>query len=388
MFLCRRTSFSQLPFNLIKKTFAELIFIYFFCQPAIAQEFSSTAVKLFPNFNEISLNDLGTFLEDGEIGTEFNQIVGRDISRSFKSGDKVEDVLQIGDLQASLALQEFSLNDIDSRVAEPNDFSALPLSDFPLVEEQTLENLVDAVLDLGALTPNEVEPIRVLLERENINYGASSPLKNLVNNPAIGSLNLGMLEQDFAIDSIPNLTDTPLENFENFETTTVSEVPGLADVPLSQFPNEIPIAGTFIARIDFIWGGAESHRYRTISGSYLEGFNVPCQSNCEYLELDDLENIGAAVQFPFEGKQWIAGREHYVFGGSGCLKGREPTGIHPFGKIFKVVLWRTDETSDRALIVLFFNFSTFCGESPYIIGPVFIPFGLVEINDYIFIGTD
>lgn len=375
------------------------ISICFFCQPAIPQEISPPFfqdnvppdLKLFPNFDEISFNDLGSFLEDGEIGTEFNQIVGRDVSRSFNRGDNIEDVLQLGDLQASLAPQEFSLTEISDRIPQPLDFSTLNLRDFPLAEEQTLENLVDIVPDLGNLTLRQVEPLKVLLRQEgffeNRYLSQNTPLKSLVNNSAIGELNLGMLERDFALDSIPNLAETELEDFEGFEDAIISEIPGLEDVPLSQFPNEIPTTGNVIARIDLVWGGAESRRYRTISGSYLEGFNVPCESNCEYLELDDIENIGSGLQLPFEGRQWIAGREHYVAGGSGCLVGLEPTGIHPFGKVFKVVLWRTFEESDRALIVLFFNFSTFCGESPYVLGPIFIPFGVVEINNYVFIGS-
>ena len=115
---------------------------------------------------------------------------------------------------------------------------------------------------------------------------------------------------------------------------------------------------------------------------------VPCDTNCEYLELDDIENIGRAVQLPFEGRQWIAGREHFVLGGTGCLTGLEPTGIHPFGEIFKVVLWQSDETTDTAQIALFFAIGTFCGTSPYVFGPVFFPGSVVRINDFVFIGGE
>lgn len=361
-----------------------LIFYYFFNKFAIAQ---TIPVKLLPNFNEISIQDLDSFSEDGEIGTEFNDLVGRDISRQFNAGDNVEDVLQLGDLEASLAPQEFSLNDINDRLTEPNDFSTLPLSEFSLLEEQTLENLVDAVPGLGQEQAADIEPINALLEQEG--FSADANLNTLINDQSIADLELGLVDlENFSVDSIPNLTDTELENFEDFEQSTISEVPGLSSVPLGNFPNGIPLAGSFIARIDFVWGGAESRRNRTISGSYLEGFSVPCDSNCEYLELDDLENIGSAIQLPFEGRQWIAGREHWVQGGTGCFSGlREPTGIHPFGPIFKVVLWRTDETTDTAQIVLFFNIKTTCGETPYVIGPIPFPLGFVRVNDYLFIGV-
>ena len=340
-----------------------------------------------PNFNEISFQDFDSFSEGGAIVTEFNELIGRDISRQFNPGDNVEDVLQLGDLEASLAPQEFTLNDINDRIIEPNDFSSLPLSEFSLLEEQTLENLVDAISGLGQEQASDIEPINALLEQEGVSTDGN--LDSLVNDESIASLELGLIDlSNFPVDSIPNLTNTELENFENFEQSAISEVPGLSEVPLGNFPNGIPLAGTLIARIDFVWGGAESRRNRTISGSYVEGFQVRCDSNCEYLELDDLENIGSAMQLPFEGRQWIAGREHWVLGGTGCFSGlREPTGIHPFGPTFKVVLWRTDETTDTAQIVMFFNIKTSCGDSPYVIGPIPFPLGLVRVNDYVFIGV-
>ncbi|MDJ0596393.1 MAG: hypothetical protein QNJ72_41530 [Pleurocapsa sp. MO_226.B13] len=360
-----------------------LIFYYFFDEPAIAQ---NVEVKLLPNFNEISFQDFDPLNEGGVIGTEFNELIGRDISRQFFAGDHVEDVLQLGDLEASLAPQEFTLNDINDRLLEPNDFSTLPLSEFSLIEEQTLLNLVEAVPGLGQELAEDIEPINKLLEQEGISTDVD--LKTLVKDRSIANLQLGSIDlENFSVDSIPNLTNTELANFENFETSVISEVPGLSAVPLGNFPNDIPLSGSLIARVDFVWGGAESKRNRTISGSYVEGFQVRCDSNCEYLELDDIENIGSAIQLPFEGRQWIAGREHWVKGGTGCFAGgREPTGIHPFGPTFKLVLWRTDETTDTATVVMFFNIKTSCGETPYIIGPIPFPLGLVRVNDYIFVG--
>ena len=250
-----------------------------------------------------------------------------------------------------------------------------------------MKNLVEAVPGLGQEQAEDIEPINALLEQEEIS--TDEELDTLIEEQSIADLELGSIDlESFSVDSIPNLTDTELENFENYEQSAISEVSGLSEVPLGNFPNGIPLNGTFIARIDFIWGGAESKRSQTISGSYVEGFQVRCDSNCEYLELDDIENIGSAIQLPFEGRQWIAGREHWVLGGTGCFSGwREPTGIHPFGPTFKVVLWRTDETTDTALIVMFFNIKTNCGETPYVIGPIPFPLGLVRVNDYVFVGT-
>ena len=274
-----------------------ILFIFgcFYIRLATAQNNVENAeVKLLPNFNEISFDDFDSFNEDGAVPTEFNELVGRDISREFQAGDNVEDVLQIGDLEASLAPQEFTLNDINDRLQVPNDFSTLSLSEFPLIEGQTLENLVEAVPGLGQEQAKDIEPINALLEQEEIS--TDEELDTLIEDQSIADLELDSIDlENFSVDSIPNLTDTELENFENYEQSVISEVPGLSEVPLGNFPNGIPLNGTFIARIDLIWGGAESRRSRTISGSYVEGFQVRCDSNCEYLELDDLENIGSAI---------------------------------------------------------------------------------------------
>jgi hypothetical protein len=74
-----------------------------------------------------------------------------------------------------------------------------------------------------------------------------------------------------------------------------------------------------------------------------------------------------------------------VSGGSGCLKGKEPTGRHPFGKAFKVVVWEPTESDDTVDTKLFFRFKTFCGKSPYVLGP--FPFLKYKVNDFIYLGT-
>jgi hypothetical protein len=90
---------------------------------------------------------------------------------------------------------------------------------------------------------------------------------------------------------------------------------------------------------------------------------------CAHIELDDLENEGREAQSSFEGKQWISGKYHEVEGGFGPLKfvpsplgysvGYEPTGRHPFGDIFKVVVWEPDERSDQISFKLFFRWCTY-----------------------------
>ncbi len=365
--------------------FLLLILSLIFSPLLLAQE--NSEVRLVFDFDTLALEDLN-FDGDGGVAS-FNQRE-ESIQREFSAGDRVSDVLQVGDFEETLEPQLFTLEGINEVQDEPTDFSTTSLTEFPLAGEQTVESLVQAVPDLGEERVDDVAPIAALLEGRLDDDQENATLEELINSdPTIAEMQLNETDlEEFTIDSIPNLETTTLDDLEGSEDTTISDVPGLAGVALNDFPGEITTAGNFIARIDFIWGGAESRRNRTISGSFIEGFMVPCDTNCEYLELDDIENIGRAIQLPFEGRQWIAGREHFVLGGTGCLTGLEPTGIHPFGEIFKVVLWRTDETTDTAQIALFFAISSFCGTSPYVFGPVFFPGSVVRVNDFVFIGGE
>ena len=79
---------------------------------------------------------------------------------------------------------------------------------------------------------------------------------------------------------------------------------------------------------------------------------------------------------PIYGKQWISGKYQKVKGGSGILgelnDGLEPTGRHPFGKAFKVVVWEVTESEGSFETALFFRTcgGGLLGCSPYFIGPV------------------
>jgi hypothetical protein len=211
-----------------------------------------------------------------------------------------------------------------------------------------------------------------------------------------GKLKLKQIDlSPYSIDSIPNIAKARLEDFAGWENSFVGNIPGLAEVPLGLMP--IPITNTsgVVSRIDAIWSQAESYRTNTVSGSYEEGFNVPCETNCAHIELDDLENLGSRMRSAFEGQQWISGRFQEVGGGHGVLGavngGVEPTGRHPFGKVFKVVVWDTDETTDGVSSSLFFRFclkTAFVdlGCTSYFIGP--IPFLDYQRDDWILLGND
>ena len=345
-------------------------------------------IKLFPDWSDLSFSDLAEVIEGGEIAPEVDQLVDWKASRSWQAGDRIENIIKLGDLEESLSPQLFSLEDIFNQVQDSSVPPEVTLKDFNLIGNQTLKSLVEAIPSLASKTADNIKPIADLLRQYGVN-NLDVMIGNLIKNPQIANLQLNSIDlQQYQIDSIPRASSTQLKNFQNYEDSYISEIPGLDQLAFSNYPNPIGSAMGFVGRADFIWGEAESDRDRTISGSYVEGFQVPCQNNCAHIELDDFENLGRTIASGFEGNQWIRGRDHWVAGGTGCFSGgREPTGIHPFGSTFKEVLWDTDETRDQALIVMFFNIKTQCGESPYFIGPFPFPLGLISVNDFIFLGS-
>ena len=239
---------------------------------------------------------------------------------------------------------------------------------------------------------NQVPAIAALLGQElpgtpGFNPSSDSTIAEILSaNPQLGQLSLGQLGQkldQFSIADIPNLQNVPLQNLANWENSLISEVPGLGNVPLAQMPNPVQATG-MIGIVDVVYGTAESDRHNTISGSYREGFQVACKENCAHVEL-----AGASSLY---GKQWISGKYQKVKGGSGVLSavngGKEPTGRHPFGDVFKVSVWDVDESTGTVSTALHFRI---CkrglpdfGCTPYFLGPV--PFLSYHEKEPIFTG--
>ncbi len=360
-------------------------------------------VKL-PDWDLITFEDFPLVGQGGSLSSEFNSYVGYDLSRQWLAGDSVVDILKLGDLEEAFAIQEFTIDEIISITG--TDAEDISLSSFELVQDQSLSELVEAVPGLGQKQVFQVEPIAELIETElGLGY-ENITLESLVEFDSLApELKLEEIElSEYSIDDIPGLEDTELEDFARWENAYLSDVPELSQVPLSQMPIPLANAAMPVMRIDAVWGDAESNRYQTVSGSYEEGFNVPCDSRCSYIELDDWENSGTDLRLPTEGLQWISGRDPEkgnicpdapwgVNGGRGLLGilncGKEPTGRHPFGKLFKLAVWSTDETTDSVETAIFFRFCqktlfVDLGCTPYFIGP--IPFFSFQRDQWIFLG--
>ena len=371
-------------------------------------EVEGEEIALFPDWSNFSLSDLGQIQQEGEftVSSDVIEEIGYDPSRSWSAGDRIEDIITLGDLKDTLAPQKYSIEDI-YRILSREQLEGrstfrenpekvrsyippeLTLANYPLSGKQTIETLAKEDEELANSRASGIAPVADLLSENGYEEKLDKSLEELSQDSDIANLSLDSIDlQEYNISSVDSISNADIEDLEGWENVPVSKIPGLSELPLSEYPNPIRTEITFIGRIDFVWGEAEVNKTQTISGSKIDGFNVPCRNNCAHLELDDIENFGEKVKGSFEGSQWIAGKNNWVNGGTGCLAGgREPTGIHPFGDTFKAVLWDTDESTDMGVVTMFFNIKTNCGDSAYFVGPVPFPQGIVTSNDWVYLGT-
>jgi murein DD-endopeptidase MepM/ murein hydrolase activator NlpD len=396
-------------------SFLVCLLMWFCClgiSPAIALPDAPSSVDTpqlydaIPDWSTLSLDDLGVVSTAGSVPQ---------LKRSWAAGSAISEVLNLGDLADSLAPQKFSLDQI-SQLSGVN-LNQVSLRSFPLVNAQSIGTLAEVIPWLTEFKINDIEPIKTLFLQQNLSESLLDlPLGQVLSqNSTLSNLTLSQLPSDLLgelnVLDIPNVGIPAIEELSGWETQAVSKVPGLNSVPLASFPSPIPTIGSIVARIDFVYGPSENKRFNTISGSYEVGFSARCPDDgiltepedspvkpakCAYIELDDLENEGAKAQGSFEGKQWISGKYQEVKGGSGALAntpgvgydpGYEPTGRHPFGPLFKQVIWEPDETTDQTSSYLFFRFCVpDLGCTPY--NQLGVPFITYPVNSLIFVGAD
>lgn len=354
-----------------------------FSSPAIANDCGSTPEEIQ---TQLSFSCFGTISEDGHIPPDYNSDeIGYDISRQWQAGYHITQVLKLGDLAENFSPQTLTISSMIS--AGGGDITSVAIKEFPLIHQQSLFELIQAVPGLKKVKLKHFPGLD--------SYGGNQTLSQLLKQyPSLKSATLENLNiGDFALSAIPGLGQTQLDQFAGWGDQFLSNLPYFSTIPLSQMPNSWLANNPVIARIDAL-RTKEGQQYRTLSGSYQEGFNVPCYSDCDYVELDDLENVGAKVSLPAEGVRWISGKKQKVSGGEGCWawlnNGQEPTGIHPFGPAFKVVLWDVNPQTEEVTTKLFFRLKMSCGlfggvgASPYFIGPV--SWMTHKTNDFIVAG--
>lgn len=353
-----------------------------FALPAQAQLLEGANETAFPDINQLSFSDLAAVNQSGSF-------VEGPISRSWSAGQTPDQFLTLGDI-APLEPQRLTLDAIAQITGQQ--LANLGLDNFPLITQQTLSELIDAVPLLASVPLESLTPIHQWLGERRLGRGLTL-FEAIQRYPELGELELDAVDlAELAIASVPELTRATLSSFRGWETQLIDEIPGLNQVPLGQFPHPVDTIAHQVMRIDKIWGTAESESMRTISGSDVEGFEVPCfrgRTDCASIELDDLENEGRVKQGRLKGVHWVSGKYQQVRGGRGLLGqvngGMEPTGRLPFGDVFKVVVWEPGETTDTVTTALFFRACQgTLGCTPYMIGPV--PFLTLRVNAPMIVG--
>jgi hypothetical protein len=346
------------------------------------QRFDQLVLKLAPSRDTVSieraLGSMPALKEAGSLSVDrpSAQSLGFDPSRSFPAGTTLDKVFNLGDFQDSFKIQTFNLENISQIVG--TNLDSLKLSDFGLSSLQNLTSLMKAVPNLANFPIAQVKPVLDLL-KTSLNFQQLQQFNPqqtlgsfLKESPHLGSLSMSSLPlQNYPLKSIPNLEKTPLGTLDKWQAAKISDVPGLKDVPLSKLPGGISPVGTSVGTVDIVFGTKEQKRDRTMSGSDVEGFGVPCQKECAHVEFSGSELV--------RGRQWVSGKYQTVKGGRGILGkvngGKEPTGRLPFGPAFKVAVWDVSETQGRFTTALFLRFcsrSAFVdlGCTPYYLGPI------------------
>jgi hypothetical protein len=339
-----------------------------------------------PDWENINFKSF-VFSSDGSIELPKAQIPGYKSKKVWKAGQSLDQVMEVGDFEEVFGLENFSLKDIErlSGISLKN----TKLSDFSIAKWQTVLELVKAIPKLADEYIEDVPPIRDLLEQTlTRGFTLDQTIGELIQqNPELKDIELGEIDlSKYKLTSIPGIEKAQLKEFSNWQNVTISKVPGLNKVSFNNFPIVPVPQGNIVGKVDLPLKEVENNRQRSISGSYQEGFNVPCFQNCAHIELSGSGGL--------TGTQWMSGKFQKVRGGHGILGklngGKEPTGRHPFGKVFKQVVWDINEADGSITTAMFFRickrslFVNF-GCSPYFIGP--FPFLPYKEKSYIFLGT-
>jgi hypothetical protein len=350
------------------------------------------ADSLFPDWEKITLGTFPGLESSGQFDPQQqpeNTPPTFQPVKTWNQGDKPVQVLSLGDFADSFKLQEFTMEDVAGITGI--DVDSITLDKFEPVGFQNLKSLTEEIPSLLEFPVAQVPPIRDLLTTA-LGEGGFDPNKTvgqtLAQAPQLGQLRMADLSLDrYTLKDLPNAKITQFGAFKDWSFVSIEGIPTMEAVPFSKFPQ--PPLGPDTSPsssgiVDIAFGAAESDRTKTISGSNVEGYNVPCKEGCAHIELAGSQGI--------LGKAWISGKYQEVRGGEGVLaqvnNGKEPTGRNPFGDGFKVVLWDISEPQGTVDSAMFFRFCRRgmpdLGCTPYFLGP--IPFMNFKETGNIYLG--
>lgn len=332
---------------------------------------------LIPDWSQITFTAF-VFAAPGSLASD-------GLERQWLAGQTLDQVMTLADFQDSLNLEGLNLLAVNRAVGRALDGtptmnvgSAVPplmLSDFMLMQHQTIGSVVKAIPDLNKLVASKVPPIADLLRpvEGNSVLAASTIGDLLAAEPNLGTLRFDSLDLSaYKVSDIPGLDHAPFQALKDWQQAVIDDIPGLKDMPWSQFPtppNQRGVIGQMITADSSDKDAASVLPTDVFSGSDVAGY-VNCQQrSCKFASL-----AGSSL---LKGKRWFSG-EQLVPGGNGTLsnvnQGLEHTGRNIYGKAFKVVLSQVGGSGASSDIYFHACESeegqTLISCSPYGIGPV------------------
>lgn len=321
-----------------------------------------------PDWRLLTFRDFPRFVTDGQWG---------DVQ--WKSGDSIVDVLTLGDFQQDLQLHLLTIEGISNTLGVPSEeLKNISLSEFQLLERQTLRTLVQAVPSLLD------EPLEDIPFIEELVLGVTPSLitsniavADILEQDEYGDIRLGYLTlSQYTLDDVPGIEAVPFQAFASWQEATIRDIPLLEYVNWWSFPKQVNLDGAIAITSVVTEAGV----------------------NAVHVADDEEDDLGFHVQLDsFEDNRqpiiWQVGETQAGGVGQGELaqlnEGREPSGIMAFGGVFNMVVQEATATGFQT--VIYFRTCRSDGNkgdamdcSPYIIGP--IPFIEYKPGSNIFLG--
>ena len=143
-------------------------FSLYLTSPSVAQNQPSLPTRLtagatstqlsLPDWQRISFATMPPIQKSGSINIDEKE-------RKWKAGDTADKYLTLGDIEDALQPSLLSLDSITKTVSNL-DLKTVPLNNFPLLGQQTLQNLADVVPNLGQANAELIQPIAALLKTQ------------------------------------------------------------------------------------------------------------------------------------------------------------------------------------------------------------------------------
>ena len=344
-----------------------------FAIPTNTYNYDGYPLKL-PDWSRTTFSTFPPFTRGGEINLPVDILknLPYNPNRRWEQGTPVEQVIKLGDIADGLALERFTLEQIQQITGI--DLRGVSLDDFKLTNWQTIADLIKAIPGLGSWPISESQLLFDFMEKvtqgqtlqiiETIAASTADVVgvediaiaELLEYLPQLGEIPLGdILDlKSYSLSDLPGITSSPIGAFNKWGSSLVSNIPGLNSVPFSLMGFGNP---SRYAQFDLPWGEAE-HGDARAAEKFISGrvdrngslVPVPCSPNkpCSYLELSD----AAGEQGDLYGARFASSSTQEVEGGYGILKslnnGKEPPGVlfDPAG-IFKLAIASVSESEGQ-----------------------------------------